>query len=89
MNGSCSHHYLYNGSTFAYANWSKDGRSLYFLRYTSDPAILRIPLHRRGREGGCRIEGFPYTGTFRVWLGLDHDDAPLLLRDVSTATSTL
>jgi Tol biopolymer transport system component len=33
---------LYKDSTFAYANWSKDGRFFYFPRYTSDPAILRI-----------------------------------------------
>ena len=31
------------------------------------------------------LKGFPYTGTFRVWFGLDSDDTPLLLRDVSTS----
>jgi Tol biopolymer transport system component len=76
---------LYKGSTFAYATWSKDGRFLYFLRYTSDPAILRIPVTGGEAKVVVGLKGFPYTGTFRVWLGLDPDDVPLLLRDVSTS----
>jgi Tol biopolymer transport system component len=76
---------LYKGSTFAYATWSKDGRFLYFLRYTSDPAILRIPVTGGQAEVVEGLKGFPYTGTFRVWLGLDPDDAPLMIRDVSTS----
>jgi WD40 repeat protein len=76
---------LYKDSTFAYANWSKDGRSLYFLRYTTDPAILRIPANGGEAKVVIGLKGFPYTGTFKVWLGLDPDDAPLMLRDVSTS----
>jgi eukaryotic-like serine/threonine-protein kinase len=76
---------LYTGSTFAYASWSKDGRFLYFLRYTSDPAILRIPVTGGEAKVVFGLKGFPYTGTFKVWFGLDPDDAPLLLRDVSTS----
>ena len=76
---------LYKGSTFAYASWSKDGRFLYFLRYTSDPAILRIPVTGGEAKVVVGLKGFPYTGTLRVWFGLDPDDAPLLLRDVSTS----
>jgi Tol biopolymer transport system component len=76
---------LYKGSTFAYATWSKDGHSLYFLRYTSDPAILRIPLTGGEAKMVVGLKGFPYTGTFKLWFGLDPDDAPLMLRDVSTS----
>jgi Tol biopolymer transport system component len=76
---------LYTGSTFAYATWSKDGRFLYFLRYTSDPAILRIPVSGGEAKAVVSLKGFPYTGTFRVWFGLDPDDTPLMLRDVSTS----
>jgi eukaryotic-like serine/threonine-protein kinase len=74
---------LYTGSTFAYATWSKDSRFLYFLRYTSDPAILRIPVTGGEAKVVVGLKGFPYTGTFRVWFGLDPDDTPLMLRDVS------
>jgi Tol biopolymer transport system component len=76
---------LYEGSTFAYATWSKDGHSLYFLRYTSDPAILRIPVTGGEAKEVVGLKGFPYTGTFKLWFGLDPDDAPLMLRDVSTS----
>ena len=76
---------LYKDSTFAYATWSKDGRSLYFLRYTSDPAVLRIPVTGGGAKVVVGLKGFPYTGTFKLWLGLDPDDTPLMLRDVSTS----
>jgi len=76
---------LYKDSTFAYATWSKDGRFLYFLRYTSDPAILRIPTTGGEAKVVVKLKGFPYTGTFKLWFGLDADDVPLMLRDVSTS----
>jgi serine/threonine protein kinase/Tol biopolymer transport system component len=76
---------LYKDSTFAYATWSRDGRFLYFLRYTSEPAILRIPVTGGEAKVVVRLKGFPYTGTFKLWFGLDPEDAPLLLRDVSTS----
>jgi len=31
------------------------------------------------------LEGFPYTGTFGLWFGLDLTDAPLMLRNASTS----
>jgi Tol biopolymer transport system component len=76
---------LYKDSTFAYATWSKDGRFLYFLRYTSDPAILRVPVTGGDANLVVGLKGFPYTGTFKLWFGLDPDDEPLMLRDVSTS----
>jgi hypothetical protein len=56
-----------------------------FLRYTSDPAILRIPVTGGEAKVVVKLKGFPYTGTFKLWFGLDPADAPLLLRDVSTS----
>jgi Tol biopolymer transport system component len=76
---------LYKGSPFAYATWSKDGHFLYFVRYASDPAILRIPVTGGEAKIVVGLKGFPYTGTFKLWFGLDPDDAPLMLRDVSTS----
>lgn len=65
----------------AYATWSKDSRYLYFLRYTGNNAIMKLPA-----EGGVPVQitdlkEFHYTGTFGLWFGLDSTDAPLLLRD--------
>ena len=31
------------------------------------------------------LKGFPIAGTLSLWFGLDPTDAPLMLRDASTA----
>ena len=69
---------------FGYATWSSDSRYLYFLRSAEDPAILRIPVTGGEAELVISLKGFPYTGTFGFWFGLDPTDAPLILRNVST-----
>jgi Tol biopolymer transport system component len=69
--------------THGYPTWSRDGRSIYFLRYGDDPAILRIPV-TGGEAKIVAPVGFPFTGTNAPWFGLDPTDAPLMLRDVST-----
>jgi hypothetical protein len=30
------------------------------------------------------LKGFPLTGVFKFWMGLDPEDAPILLRDAGT-----
>lgn len=72
-----------NTGIHADARWSSDSRSIYFLRYAVNPAILRVPA-AGGEAKVVAPVGFPYTGTFGLWLGLDPTDAPLMLRDVST-----
>ena len=67
----------------AYSLWSSDSRSIYFLRWAKDPAILRIPV-TGGEAKIVAPVGFPFTGTAGLWFGLDPTDAPLMLRDVST-----
>jgi Tol biopolymer transport system component len=74
---------LYKG-IFAYAMWSRDSRSIYFLRYADDPAILRVPAAGGDAKVVVGLKGFPFAGTLGVWFGLDPTDAPLMLRDVST-----
>jgi serine/threonine protein kinase/Tol biopolymer transport system component len=67
----------------AFALWSSDSRSIYFLRWAADPAILRIPA--TGGEAKLVVSlKFPYAGTLGLWFGLDPTDTPLMLRDVST-----
>src|SRR5262249_24786334 len=68
----------------AYARWSSDSRSSYFLRYATDPAILRIPATGGEAKIVVGLKTLPYIGTNGLWLGLDPTDAPLLLRDTST-----
>ena len=73
-----------NSGMHAYALWSRDSRSIYFLRWASDPAILRIAATGGEAKVVASLKDFPFTGTVGLWLGLDPSDAPLLLRDEST-----
>ncbi|HYK34380.1 winged helix-turn-helix domain-containing protein [Alloacidobacterium sp.] len=74
---------VYKG-ILVYPRWSGDGQFIYFLRYTDDSGILRIPATGGEAKGVVGLKGFRFTGTFGLWFGLDHTDAPLLLRDAST-----
>jgi dipeptidyl aminopeptidase/acylaminoacyl peptidase len=69
---------------FAYPTWSSDSRFLYVLRYTSNPAVVRIPARGGDPEVVADLKDFPIAGTLGIWFGLDPTDAPLLLRDVGT-----
>ena len=72
-----------NTGPHAFALWSSDSRSIYFLRWAADPAILRIPA--TGGEAKLVVSlKFPYAGTLGLWFGLDPTNAPLMLRDAST-----
>jgi Tol biopolymer transport system component len=73
-----------NTGIHAYSQWSSDSRSIYFSRYLTDPAILRIPVTGGEAKAVVDLKDFPVTGTGALWFGLDPTDTPLLLRDVST-----
>jgi Tol biopolymer transport system component/serine/threonine protein kinase len=73
-----------NTGTYAYAQWSSDSRSIYFLRWATDPAILRISATGGEAKLVASLKDFPFTGTVGLWFGLDPTDAPLMLRDAST-----
>jgi Tol biopolymer transport system component len=74
---------VYKG-ILVYPRWSRDGQFIYFLRYTDDPAILRIPATGGDPNLVVSLKDFRYTGTLGLWFGLDPTDAPLMLRDAST-----
>jgi hypothetical protein len=61
-----------------------ESRYVYFLRYASDPAVLRIPITGGNAQMVVDLKDFHYAGTFGLWMGLDPTDAPLLLRNVGT-----
>jgi len=73
-----------NTGMHAYARWSRDSRSIYFLRWASDPAILRIAATGGEARVVASLKDFPFTGKPGLWFGLDPTDAPLMLRDEST-----
>lgn len=71
---------LQKGQT-GYPTWSRDGRSIYFLRMSTDPGVYRI--RPAGGQAECIVDlkGFHFTSVVCGWMGLDPEDAPILLRD--------
>ena len=69
--------------TVTFPNWSRDGRYVYFLR-SPDLGVFRIRISDHKLEKVADLKGFESTGWFGIWLGLDPDDLPLMLRDSGT-----
>jgi len=74
---------LHTGAV-AFPEWSHDGRWIYYVRWTADPAVLRIRAEDGKQESVANLKGARYTGTYTLWMGLDPADAPMLLRDEGT-----
>ncbi len=70
--------------TNGFPNWSRDSQFVYFLHYADKPAVLRIRISDRKLEQVADLRDFLATGFWRFWLGLDPEDAPLMLRDSGT-----
>jgi Tol biopolymer transport system component len=68
----------------AFPEWSHDGRWIYYVRWTADPAVLRIRVADGAQENVADLKGARYTGTFTLWMGLDPTDTPMMLRDEGT-----
>ena len=67
---------------FGYPAWSRDGRFIYFLRTRGDKGVFRIRPSDGKTERLVDLEGFHLTGMDGVWMALDPEDLPMLLRDV-------
>jgi Tol biopolymer transport system component len=67
-----------------FPSWSRDGRYIYFVRWVNDAGVYRINPSGDDEERVVDLHGFPHTGVFTLWMGLDPEDAPLLLRDAGT-----
>ncbi len=67
---------------FGYPAWSRDGRFIYFLRTRGDKGVFRIRPSDGKTERVVDLEGFHLTGMDGVWMALDPEDLPMLLRDV-------
>jgi len=68
----------------AFPEWSHDGQWIYYVRWTANPAVLRIRAADGKRESVADLNGARYTGTYTLWMGLDQTDAPMMLRDEGT-----
>jgi Tol biopolymer transport system component len=67
-----------------FPSWSRDSRYLYILYYDQQPGVYRVSVKGGAPERVVDLKGFHHTGTNNFWLGLDPNDAPLLVRDVGT-----
>jgi serine/threonine protein kinase/Tol biopolymer transport system component len=68
----------------SYTEWSKDGRSIYFMDFQENPAVIRVHLPDGAAERIVDLKDFNYTGNTGMWMGLDPTDAPLFLRNLGT-----
>ena len=68
----------------AFPEWSHDGRFIYYVKWTGDPAVLRIRAADGKRETMADMKGSRYTGVYTLWMGLDPTDTPLTLHDIGT-----
>jgi len=75
---------LLQGMPLGFPNWSRDGQYVYLIRFLENAAVLRIRISDKKLEQVANLKGFTSTGWWGVWLGLDPDDSPLMLRDAGT-----
>jgi eukaryotic-like serine/threonine-protein kinase len=75
---------LLEGMPIGFPSWSKNGQSVYFLRFPDNAAVLKIRISDHKLEQVTDLKGFLPTGVWGVWLGLDPGDSPLMLREAGT-----
>jgi DNA-binding winged helix-turn-helix (wHTH) protein/Tol biopolymer transport system component len=68
----------------AFPEWSRDGRFIYYVKWTGDPAVIRIRAADGKRETVADMKGARYTGVYTLWMGLDPTDTPLTLHDIGS-----
>jgi dipeptidyl aminopeptidase/acylaminoacyl peptidase len=68
----------------AFPEWSHDGRFIYYVKWTDDPAVIRIRAADGKRETVADLKGARYTGVYTLWMGLDPTDTPMTLYDTSS-----
>ena len=67
--------------------WSHDGKYVYFDSAAGgEPAFYRVQIKDRKLERVTSLKDVkrPASGSYNAWTGLDPDDSPLALRDISS-----
>ncbi|MGB8538560.1 MAG: winged helix-turn-helix domain-containing protein [Acidobacteriaceae bacterium] len=64
----------------AYNQWTRDSRWIYFR---GDDAVERVPVKGGKEERVAELGDWPITGWWG-WMGLDPDDAPMVLHDIGS-----
>lgn len=71
-----------NPGSVAFPEWSRDGRFLYYFDWRGPGSLARISLTNRTPETLADLQGTRFTGFYTLWMALDPEDAPLMLRDI-------
>jgi DNA-binding winged helix-turn-helix (wHTH) protein/Tol biopolymer transport system component len=67
-----------------YPVWSHHGGYLYFLHGVVNTGIFRVKPTGGAAERVIDLKGFRFISYYNGWVGLDPDDAPMVLRDVGS-----
>ena len=68
----------------AFPEWSHDGQWIDYVRWTAHPALVRVHVRDGKSEVLADLTGTQYTGSYTLWMGLDPEDRPMMLRDAGT-----
>ncbi len=68
----------------AFPEWSHDGRWIYFVGRDPAGAVMRVRAADGKREVVTPLGAVQYTGTYSLWMSLDPNDNPMMLRDEGT-----
>ncbi len=68
----------------AFPSWSRDGQFIYFVGGGTDTGVFRVRVSGGTPERVVDLKDFRFTGSIGLWMGLDPQDSPILLRDVGT-----
>jgi Tol biopolymer transport system component len=72
-------------SLIGYQSWSADSKSIYFLNFLENPAVLQLRVEDGATERVADLKDLRYTGNGGGWMGLDPTGAPVFLRDLSSS----
>ena len=64
--------------------WSRDGQYIYFRRVMGDLGIFRISIKGGAAEKIVDLKDWHDASWYGRYMGLDPQDAPLLLRDIGS-----
>jgi Tol biopolymer transport system component len=66
---------------FSFPCWSHDGRSIYYIQGTLNPAVMRIRLEGRGAERVMDLRDVRLAGFYGAYMSLTPDDQAILTLD--------
>jgi len=72
------------GMNMNYPQFSRDSQSIYFLRLGDAQGVFKVGVHGSAEERVVDLTGWHMQGYFGHYMGLDPNEAPLLMKDVGS-----